>query len=192
MTSTPFPFSVSLPLPSPAGVVPTDPKQPFDVRAVLARVLDGSRFHEFKKNVSGEGGQSIIVAAHFPVSLSLPQPLAPCQLPPLSLNYGGMRWVISACLCSPHHQTSTKPITKPLPPHTIHPAVRIDPCDRLWPALRHPRGRGGQQWHPVLRWVGVFLQSGREAMYAQWLCGRAPWPTAASCLDLAGWLAGLG
>lgn len=30
------------------GVVPADPRQPFDVRAVLARVLDGSRFHEFK------------------------------------------------------------------------------------------------------------------------------------------------
>lgn len=31
-----------------AGVVPTDARQPWDVRAVLARVLDGSRFHEFK------------------------------------------------------------------------------------------------------------------------------------------------
>ncbi|GAB4816349.1 hypothetical protein N2152v2_003395 [Parachlorella kessleri] len=30
------------------GVVPADPRQPFDVRAVLARLLDGSRFHEFK------------------------------------------------------------------------------------------------------------------------------------------------
>ncbi|EFN51565.1 hypothetical protein CHLNCDRAFT_49216 [Chlorella variabilis] len=30
------------------GVIPADPKQPFDVRAVLARLLDGSRFHEFK------------------------------------------------------------------------------------------------------------------------------------------------
>jgi len=30
------------------GVVPSDPKQPWDVRAVLARVLDGSRFQEFK------------------------------------------------------------------------------------------------------------------------------------------------
>lgn len=32
----------------PTGVVPADPRQPFDVRAVLARLLDGSRFHEFK------------------------------------------------------------------------------------------------------------------------------------------------
>ena len=34
-----------------AGVIPADPKQPFDVRAVLARLLDGSRFHEFKAQV---------------------------------------------------------------------------------------------------------------------------------------------
>ncbi|CAD7701972.1 unnamed protein product [Ostreobium quekettii] len=30
------------------GVVPRDAKRPWDVRAVLTRVLDGSRFHEFK------------------------------------------------------------------------------------------------------------------------------------------------
>jgi len=32
------------------GVLPLDPKQPMDVRLVLARILDGSRFHEFKRN----------------------------------------------------------------------------------------------------------------------------------------------
>lgn len=37
--------------PTAAGVIPADPKQPFDVRAVLARLLDGSRFHEFKAQV---------------------------------------------------------------------------------------------------------------------------------------------
>ena len=31
------------------GVVPADPRQPWDVRAVLSRILDGSRFHEFKE-----------------------------------------------------------------------------------------------------------------------------------------------
>jgi Carboxyl transferase domain len=31
-----------------AGVVPADPRQPWDVRSVLARLLDGSRFSEFK------------------------------------------------------------------------------------------------------------------------------------------------
>jgi 3-methylcrotonyl-CoA carboxylase beta subunit len=30
------------------GVVPTDPRIPYDVRAVIARIVDGSRFHEFK------------------------------------------------------------------------------------------------------------------------------------------------
>jgi acetyl-CoA carboxylase carboxyltransferase component len=32
------------------GILPTDLKQPYDVREVLARLLDGSRFHEFKAN----------------------------------------------------------------------------------------------------------------------------------------------
>eukprot|EP00586_Coscinodiscus_wailesii_P012788 CAMPEP_0172490982 /NCGR_PEP_ID=MMETSP1066-20121228/21622_1 /TAXON_ID=671091 /ORGANISM="Coscinodiscus wailesii, Strain CCMP2513" /LENGTH=435 /DNA_ID=CAMNT_0013259749 /DNA_START=396 /DNA_END=1703 /DNA_ORIENTATION=+ len=31
-----------------ANIVPTDSKKPFDVRLILARILDGSRFHEFK------------------------------------------------------------------------------------------------------------------------------------------------
>ena len=31
------------------GIIPTDPKQPFDVRMILARILDGSRFHEVKQ-----------------------------------------------------------------------------------------------------------------------------------------------
>ena len=30
------------------GIIPTDSKQPFDVRMVLARILDGSRFQEYK------------------------------------------------------------------------------------------------------------------------------------------------
>src|SRR5262249_21965246 len=30
------------------GLVPADGKKPYDVREVLARVVDGSRFHEFK------------------------------------------------------------------------------------------------------------------------------------------------
>jgi len=31
------------------GILPTDVKQPYDVRELLARLLDGSRFHEFKE-----------------------------------------------------------------------------------------------------------------------------------------------
>mmetsp|Transcript_27814 Transcript_27814/g.55610 ORF Transcript_27814/g.55610 Transcript_27814/m.55610 type:complete len:599 (+) Transcript_27814:58-1854(+) len=32
------------------GVIPVDAKKPFDVRKIIARVVDGSRFHEFKKD----------------------------------------------------------------------------------------------------------------------------------------------
>jgi 3-methylcrotonyl-CoA carboxylase beta subunit len=31
------------------GVVPVDPRVPYDVREVIARIVDGSRFHEFKR-----------------------------------------------------------------------------------------------------------------------------------------------
>ena len=30
------------------GIIPRDPRQPFDVREVIARIVDGSEFHEFK------------------------------------------------------------------------------------------------------------------------------------------------
>ncbi|QJR10850.1 Methylmalonyl-CoA carboxyltransferase 12S subunit [Usitatibacter rugosus] len=30
------------------GIIPKDPRQPFDVREVIARLVDGSEFHEFK------------------------------------------------------------------------------------------------------------------------------------------------
>ncbi|HET6265293.1 MAG TPA: carboxyl transferase domain-containing protein, partial [Usitatibacter sp.] len=30
------------------GIIPKDPRQPFDVREVIARIVDGSEFHEFK------------------------------------------------------------------------------------------------------------------------------------------------
>jgi 3-methylcrotonyl-CoA carboxylase beta subunit len=32
------------------GAVPPDSRTPWDVRAVLGRILDGSRFEEFKSN----------------------------------------------------------------------------------------------------------------------------------------------
>jgi 3-methylcrotonyl-CoA carboxylase beta subunit len=32
-----------------SGVVPADPRTPYDVREVIARIVDGSRFHEFKE-----------------------------------------------------------------------------------------------------------------------------------------------
>src|SRR3954454_11223663 len=52
---TPRPWDV-VPTEAPAGdpaelygVVPTDPRVPYDVREVIARIVDGSRFGEFKK-----------------------------------------------------------------------------------------------------------------------------------------------
>ncbi|MHC4936624.1 MAG: carboxyl transferase domain-containing protein [Planctomycetota bacterium] len=30
------------------GIIPTDPRQPFEIREVIARIVDGSLFHEFK------------------------------------------------------------------------------------------------------------------------------------------------
>ncbi|RMF11869.1 MAG: methylcrotonoyl-CoA carboxylase [Alphaproteobacteria bacterium] len=32
------------------GIIPVDPRQPYDVREVIARIVDGSEFDEFKKN----------------------------------------------------------------------------------------------------------------------------------------------
>ena len=54
------------------GILPVDSKHPVDVRLVLARILDGSRFHEFKANygttlVTGFGkimGQDVGIIAN--------------------------------------------------------------------------------------------------------------------------------
>ncbi len=32
------------------GVIPSDTKQPYDVKEIITRIVDGSRFHEFKSN----------------------------------------------------------------------------------------------------------------------------------------------
>ncbi|CBJ28059.1 carboxylase [Ectocarpus siliculosus] len=54
------------------SIIPTDSKKPFDVRKVIARLVDGSRFHEFKERygttmVTGFGhlyGQSVGIVAN--------------------------------------------------------------------------------------------------------------------------------
>ena len=33
------------------GVIPADSRQPFDVREVIARIVDGSRLHEFSQSM---------------------------------------------------------------------------------------------------------------------------------------------
>ncbi len=51
------------------GILPTDFKTPFDIREIIARLVDGSDFHEFKKNY----GTSLVVGwAHicgYPVGI---------------------------------------------------------------------------------------------------------------------------
>jgi 3-methylcrotonyl-CoA carboxylase beta subunit len=37
------------------GVIPADPRKPFDVREIIARVVDGSEFDEFKARHAGDG-----------------------------------------------------------------------------------------------------------------------------------------
>lgn len=39
------------------GLVPADYKQPYEVREVIARLVDGSRFSEFKKLYGGKSIQ---------------------------------------------------------------------------------------------------------------------------------------
>lgn len=54
------------------GLIPADPKKPFDIRKVIARIMDGSRLHEFKAEygttlVTGFGrlyGQPVGVVAN--------------------------------------------------------------------------------------------------------------------------------
>ncbi len=43
------------------GIIPKDPRKPFDMREVIARIVDGSRFHEFK---AGYGTTLITGFAH--------------------------------------------------------------------------------------------------------------------------------
>ncbi|MCB0422655.1 MAG: methylcrotonoyl-CoA carboxylase [Bdellovibrionales bacterium] len=51
------------------GIIPHDSRQPFDIREVIARIVDGSEFHEFKRNY----GDTIVTGfAHifgFPVGI---------------------------------------------------------------------------------------------------------------------------
>jgi 3-methylcrotonyl-CoA carboxylase beta subunit len=42
------------------GAVPSDSKAPWDVRGVLGRILDGSRFEEFKSNY----GKTLVTGAY--------------------------------------------------------------------------------------------------------------------------------
>lgn len=47
------------------GIVGTDLRQTFDMRDVIARIVDGSRFREFKK----EYGSTIVTVTRFPLKM---------------------------------------------------------------------------------------------------------------------------
>ena len=48
-----------------AGVVPSDPRQPWDVRSVLARLLDGSRLTSSRPGTPGAPYASTLTATHW-------------------------------------------------------------------------------------------------------------------------------
>ena len=45
------------------SIIPADPRQTYDMREIIARVVDGSEFREFK----AEYGKTIITVSRFPL-----------------------------------------------------------------------------------------------------------------------------
>jgi 3-methylcrotonyl-CoA carboxylase beta subunit len=77
------------------GVIPVDPKKPYDVREVIARIVDGSEFHEFKARfgptlVCGfahiEGMPVGIIARH---GAKMVTAVATAQVPKFTVIIGG-------------------------------------------------------------------------------------------------------
>ena len=61
------------------GVIPTDTRKPFDVREIIARIVDGSEFHEFKARfgatlVCGLLAGAAILSLGDAILLSMPPP----------------------------------------------------------------------------------------------------------------------
>src|SRR4051812_31275286 len=55
------------------GVVPIEARRPYDVREVIARIVDGSEFHEFKARWGGTpGGSSTTLVCGFPHMEGMP------------------------------------------------------------------------------------------------------------------------
>ena len=48
------------------GIVPRDPRKPYDVREVIARLVDGSRFHEFKARYGTDAGHRLRAPPRLP------------------------------------------------------------------------------------------------------------------------------
>lgn len=73
------------------AAVPADPRRGFDMRAVLARVLDGSRFDEFKLNY----GPTLVTGAR--EGSARVHARAAC----MCVWGGGGEGCLSACVCVP-------------------------------------------------------------------------------------------
>ena len=123
------PFEVSVPEPpahDPAelyGIVSPDNRRQYDVREVIARIVDGSRFHEFKAGVRGNPGLRL--------------------LPHLGLSGGGGRQQRRAIL---RERAQGEPLHRAVQPAGNSPAVPAK-HHRLhgWQPVRgrgHRQGRG--------------------------------------------------
>jgi 3-methylcrotonyl-CoA carboxylase beta subunit len=51
------------------GVVPVDTRKPYDVREIIARVVDGSEFHEFKQRYRQHAGVRLRHVEGMPVGI---------------------------------------------------------------------------------------------------------------------------
>ena len=112
------------------GIVGTDLRQAFDMRDVIARVVDGSRFREFKK----EYGQTIVTVSH---------PFQP--LVPFSLLYRATGFCTHSRLPSWHYRQQWNSIFSVcLEGYTFHRAMLSAPntfaflgkCDRIYGRLQ--------------------------------------------------------
>jgi 3-methylcrotonyl-CoA carboxylase beta subunit len=61
-----------------AGIIPADTRQPYDIREVIARIVDGSRFDEFKARY---GTTLVCGFAHMTGCRSASSPTMACCFP---------------------------------------------------------------------------------------------------------------
>ena len=90
------------------GVVGTDVRQPFDMRDVIARVVDGSRFREFKR----EYGETLVTVCHLSrhrgTSAHVSNHTGLCEHTRLPCWHSGQQWNSLLPFCpesDPFHST---------------------------------------------------------------------------------------
>ena len=121
-----------------AGVVPSDPRQPWDVRSVLARLLDGSRFDEFKARHARAPYASTLTATHW----------CSKQICTASMAYAHTQQGGPYMLSRP---SIMKPGPKAESCSDGWGQVRYHAGHGVWEHLRAARGHCGQQRRPLLR-----------------------------------------